>query len=471
MVATPTDSTQTIWGLSIGMLHARFWAARGVQVVWRGEPTELAPHAELYLLMEPRTLAIFRPAAVLDVISWMAPDLSVIRLRDVRDRGYHEVIAHDAAGRFAGFRREYRSRPALTRRVGLTTDREIAAAWQTAENTREGWRRLRKLAPRDRRFAATLPARVYDLDIPADAVWFMRDLSHTWRRPDATVGRIRRVGDRAWVDDDATVSSRARFVGPVWVGAGRVAPENTPAVGPAVMWDRPDARPTVEAIPWLELEELPGPTAPPRKAPRRGLLGRSMKRAFDVAVSAAALAVMLPLYPLIAAAIVIEDGFPVFFRHKRETLGGREFACIKFRSMRRDAERIKAELAARNEADGPQFYMREDPRLTRVGRFLRKYQVDEWPQFLNVLVGDMSIVGPRPSPYKENQFCPPWREARLSVRPGITGLWQTSRTRQAGADFQEWIRFDIEYVEKQSFWLDMKILFKTFVVVFRELSR
>ena len=137
------------------------------------------------------------------------------------------------------------------------------------------------------------------------------------------------------------------------------------------------------------------------------------------------------LYPFIMLAIWIEDGRPFFFGHTRETLGGREFSCWKFRSMRKDAEKIKEQLKKPNQADGPQFYIENDPRLTRVGRFLRKYNLDEFPQFWNVLVGDMSVVGPRPSPHHENQFCPAWREARLSVRPGITGLWQVKRTRRA----------------------------------------
>ena len=115
----------------------------------------------------------------------------------------------------------------------------------------------------------------------------------------------------------------------------------------------------------------------------------------------------LPLYPLIMLAIWIEDGRPFFFAHRRETLGGREFPCFKFRSMRKDAEKMKAELQRTNQADGPQFYIENDPRLTRVGRFLRKYNLDELPQFFNVLVGDMSVVGPRPSPLQRKPVLPP----------------------------------------------------------------
>ena len=196
-----------------------------------------------------------------------------------------------------------------------------------------------------------------------------------------------------------------------------------------------------------------------------------MKLAFDYVVSFFGVVATLPLYPFIMLAIWLEDGRPFFFAHRRETIGGRVFPCIKFRSMRKDAEKMKAALRASNQADGPQFFIENDPRLTRVGRFLRRYNLDELPQLLNVLAGHMSLVGPRPSPHSENQYCPGWREARLSVRPGITGLWQVKRTRRRGADFQEWIKYDLEYVEKRSFWLDLVIIWKTFAMVFFKVSR
>src|SRR4029078_1620608 len=164
------------------------------------------------------------------------------------------------------------------------------------------------------------------------------------------------------------------------------------------------------------------------------------KRLFDIVGAIVGLAITLPSYPLVFLATWLEDGWPFFFGHRRETRGGREFSCLKFRSMRKDADKIKARLQAENQADGPQFFIERDPRLTRVGRFLRKYNLDELPQFWNVLVGDMSLIGPRPSPRAENQFCPPWREARLSVRPGITGLWQRRRTRRGGSAVQGWLQ-------------------------------
>lgn len=115
-----------------------------------------------------------------------------------------------------------------------------------------------------------------------------------------------------------------------------------------------------------------------------------------------------------------------------------------------------------NEVDGPQFKMADDPRISRVGRFLRETYLDEIPQFVNVLLGQMSVVGPRPSPEQENTLCPWWRDARLSVRPGVTGMWQVMRTREAGKDFNEWIQYDVEYVEKLSLKMDLWIIYKTF---------
>jgi lipopolysaccharide/colanic/teichoic acid biosynthesis glycosyltransferase len=127
-----------------------------------------------------------------------------------------------------------------------------------------------------------------------------------------------------------------------------------------------------------------------------------------------------------------------------------------------DADSMQATLREKNEVDGPQFKITNDPRMTPLGRWLSRLCIDELPQFYNVLRGDMSLVGPRPSPDKENQLCPGWRRARLSVRPGVTGLWQVLRYREAGAsDFQQWIYYDLEYVRHQSLWLDRQLLLYT----------
>jgi lipopolysaccharide/colanic/teichoic acid biosynthesis glycosyltransferase len=192
-----------------------------------------------------------------------------------------------------------------------------------------------------------------------------------------------------------------------------------------------------------------------------------IKRTMDIVGSLLFLAFTLPFYPFIALAIKINSPGPVFFSHLRQGRGGKNFKCWKFRTMATNADAIKANLMAQNEVDGPQFKIKRDPRIFAVGSVLRKLNIDEWPQFFNVLIGDMSVVGPRPSPDRENQMCPAWREARLSVRPGITGLWQVSRKREVETDFQEWIYYDVQYVKKQSIWLDIKILFKTIRVMLK----
>ncbi len=456
----------TVWGLEPTQLHARFWASRGIQVVRQGEPSEIVRHAELFLLTDPGTMTIFRTSQIVEQIAWLGCELMFIRLLDSRDRGYREFVQMRGE-RFMRVERKYGD--SRLARVALTTEREIAVLWQKATDPRTGWQHLRKAVRRQDRWTISARARVYESENDHDVAAFVRDLVQTWTRPDAAIHGIRPVRPGVWVRDGEQVDPQARFVGQVWIGAGRPQQLRSTAVGPSVLWDSPGARPEPEDIRWLDLE----PTAPPnfpvpkKKAPA----ARMAKRAFDVAFSLAALAGTLPLYPVIAAAVFIEDPGPIFFVHKRETMGGKVFGCIKFRSMRTDAEKIKRQLAAENRADGPQFYIPNDPRLTRVGAFLRKYQLDEIPQFLNVLRGHMSVVGPRPSPFEENQFCPPWREARLSVRPGVTGLWQIKRTRRVGADFQEWIKYDIEYVERQTFWLDLYIIWKTILLLFRGVTR
>jgi lipopolysaccharide/colanic/teichoic acid biosynthesis glycosyltransferase len=125
------------------------------------------------------------------------------------------------------------------------------------------------------------------------------------------------------------------------------------------------------------------------------------------------------------------------------------------------ADALQRTLYKQNAVDGPQFKLEHDPRITRIGHWLRKTNIDELPQLINVLRGHMSLIGPRPSPFRENQICVPWRQARLSVQPGITGLWQICRHERDAGDFHQWIYFDILYVRHLSFWLDLKILLAT----------
>ncbi len=189
---------------------------------------------------------------------------------------------------------------------------------------------------------------------------------------------------------------------------------------------------------------------------------RFAKRSFDIVVSGLALVVLAIPLLIVGALVRLTSKGPAMFGHTRQGLGGAEFSCLKFRTMIQDAEAMQAELQVDNEVDGPQFKIDSDPRLTRLGFWLRRYNVDELPQLINVLRGEMSLVGPRPSPDGENQCCPEWRKARLSVRPGITGLWQVMRLRKRSAsDFQEWIYYDVEYARHRSMWLDLQLLIYT----------
>ncbi|MBE0534947.1 MAG: sugar transferase [Phycisphaerae bacterium] len=188
---------------------------------------------------------------------------------------------------------------------------------------------------------------------------------------------------------------------------------------------------------------------------------RYIKRLFDVAASSAILLLFVPFFPVVAAAIKFSSPGPVFYRARRQGLGGKAFDCLKLRTMVPTAEGMQEKLRAVNQVDGPQFKMENDPRVNAVGRFLRDTNLDEIPQFINVLRGEMSVIGPRPSPEHENAGCPQWRYARLSVRPGITGLWQLCRTREEGKDFQEWVHYDSTYVRKLSFGMDFWIFWKT----------
>ena len=186
---------------------------------------------------------------------------------------------------------------------------------------------------------------------------------------------------------------------------------------------------------------------------------RTGKRLLDVAGAAAALVIASPLLLLAAIAIKLESRGPVLYRSTRIGRGGRPFTFLKLRSMVHDADRHRHRLKHLNECDGPVFKMNRDPRVTRVGRFLRVTSIDEIPQFVNVLVGHMSLVGPRPPIPEEVAQYEPWQLRRLDVRPGLTCLWQISGRSRIG--FQEWMRLDLEYIRRQSFALDMNILIRT----------
>lgn len=201
-----------------------------------------------------------------------------------------------------------------------------------------------------------------------------------------------------------------------------------------------------------------------RSAPEASWQG-IFKQVLDLSAAFVLLLILLPVLAFVAITIRITSPGPVLFRQKRCGLNGRPFTMLKFRSMVSDAEQRKQELAALNEMGGPVFKVTNDPRITRVGRWLRKYSLDELPQLFNVLRGEMSLVGPRPLPVDEvSRFDDPAHRRRLSVKPGLTCLWQVSG-RNDVRDFRDWVRLDLEYIDNWSFWLDLKILWRTIPVV------
>jgi lipopolysaccharide/colanic/teichoic acid biosynthesis glycosyltransferase len=459
-----------VWGLSTVQLHDRFWAARGVQVVRLGEPSEIVEGAELFMLTDPRTLVMMRIREVVEKAIWMQPDLLIVRLKNMREEQYSETALCDSQGMFIRYQRNYGGWDSRLARICFTRDPVIVRSWQNATDVRTIWQKFRKTIQPEERVTMTLTGRVYDRTSSGETAQFVRDLVQQWKRPDTTIPGIEQHSTGVWVMKEGAgrnvspkIDSGTEFIGPVWIGAGRqvgAGHGHAGIVGPTALWDDSSAQPAQEKLEWQEIEPADVLTRTPHIEPTSGFYEIS-KRLFDIAGALFGILLTLPIYPIVFIATFVEDGLPIFYAQKRETRGGREFGCLKFRSMRRNADAIKAKLQAENQADGPQFFMQHDPRLTNVGRILRKYNIDELPQLWNVLLGDMSLVGPRPSPRAENQFCPPWREARLSVRPGLTGLWQVKRTRRRGLDFQEWIKFDLEYVKRAGWRQDVLILFET----------
>lgn len=189
-----------------------------------------------------------------------------------------------------------------------------------------------------------------------------------------------------------------------------------------------------------------------------------VKRLIDIISSILGLILLSPVLLIVGILIKFESKGPIIFRQKRVGKDGRLFKLYKLRSMVVDAEEIKKSLLRQNEMSGPMFKMKNDPRVTKVGSFIRKTSIDELPQLLNVLKGEMSLVGPRPSLPKEVAKFEPWMNERLQVKPGLTCYWQTSG--RSNIDFEDWMKLDIKYVRDRNFLLDIKLIIKTVFVLF-----
>ncbi len=276
---------------------------------------------------------------------------------------------------------------------------------------------------------------------------------------------------------DVVIEERAVVMGPAVIGAGArvgagaivtqaiVAPGGVvPAGGevyrrgPIGVAGREPARPAHVIAGDASLDGHEGATAD-MPTPRSRYM--AVKRILEATAAGLLLLLLSPVIAVVALLVAIDSKGPIFFGHEREGLKGRRFRCLKFRTMQVNAAALERELHAQSLVDGPQFKLRKDPRVTRVGRVLRLTNLDELPQLINVVRGEMGLVGPRPSPFRENQLCVPWRHGRLSVRPGITGLWQVCRHDRSEGDFHQWIEYDLLYVRHMSFVLDARIMAAT----------
>ena len=188
------------------------------------------------------------------------------------------------------------------------------------------------------------------------------------------------------------------------------------------------------------------------------------KRAIDIIGAGSGLLLLSPVIAIVACAVKFTSKGPIFFSQKRVGKNGKIFEMYKFRSMVVNAEELKEKLVHQNEMSGPMFKMKDDPRVTKIGKFIRKTSIDELPQLWNVLKGDMSLVGPRPSLPKEVKQFENWMYKRLTVKPGLTCYWQVSG--RNNIDFEDWMKLDISYVESRNLWIDIKLILKTVFVLF-----
>jgi lipopolysaccharide/colanic/teichoic acid biosynthesis glycosyltransferase len=276
------------------------------------------------------------------------------------------------------------------------------------------------------------------------------------------LGQLRERIGRGWVEELVVEGDDSYDLLEITVRAAREAGRPLRVRGPRPRADLPPAQAGER---WLSADS--GWRLLPCRRPARQ---RFMKRTLDIVGASMALILLLPLLMVIALAVRLTSPGPILYPWRVVGRNGRPFTGYKFRTMVNDADARKAELLARNEMIGPVFKLTDDPRLTRVGRHLRRHSLDELPQLWSVLMGDMSLVGPRPAFRHEVEQFELWQLRKLSVTPGLTCLWQV-RGRNRIRDFAEWARLDLEYIDTWSLRLDLAILLRTLLVVVRGTGR
>ena len=460
------DGDIRLWGMSCAQLHKAYWSSHGVACVRLGSGEVPQPGADLYLLLESNQSVVFDLRAIAESLLWNRAHITRLRLVEKASKQYGEFLQLDSRGDITKIERRYRAADCASTQVLLGTRMTDASIWSAAGSSALAFAAMRK-GGRLRSDATECVGQQFDLSTQSGRTNLLRNLATVWPHPDHVLSGVTQLRVGVFGVQGTELRATDRCVAPLWLGAVSAEREPLVCVGPDVVWDTTETA----VVTMRPIEEIFSPDDAARVSVSIESTGWyvSVKRAADFLISLVVLLVMSPVLLVCCFAVVIDDGFPIFFGHKRQSKGGATFRCWKFRTMRRNAEALVAELRKQNLCDGPQVFIKDDPRVTRVGKVFRKLQLDEFPQFWNVLFGDMSIVGPRPSPDNENQYCPAWREIRLSVRPGITGNWQVKRTRAEGKDFQEWIQYDIEYVEKMGPIFDVWLCILTVVNIVRSL--
>ena len=460
--------SSTVWGLHAHTLHDAYWRSQGIQCVRRNENFEPQPGRDLFMLMEPEQCAVFDLYSLANAIEWNRAPLTRIRVA-ATSQPYVERVVENGRGELVKLVREYSGSDSGSCRVLLTRRASIAQVWANSQSRRRAWTELRRFIDWTRTDHYRIEGFLSQCNTPASAHALIDTLVRDWAEPGLVVDGIVQLRPGIWGVAGTRLEGLEHIVAPAWVGFRADKPLSGILIGPAALGDEnPHQQEAPKPLRVFNIAEI-------QRASNRDMASASedislyspAKRLIDIVVSLLALIFLSPVMLVVALAVLFYNGRPIFFPHIRQTMGGANFKCWKFRTMLQNAESMVTEFSDADLADGPQVYIRNDPRITPLGRFLRRFHLDELPQLWNVLVGDMSLVGPRPSPDRENQFCPAWREARLSVRPGITGLWQVERTRAPGRDFQEWIKYDIEYVNRASLALDFRICVKTVVKILK----
>lgn len=461
--------------------------------------------SDLLLLIDPRCI-VLDESAFRTLVQGASPYLGARYLvaLDRSHHGTHELLQMDHDGRVRRIQRYYDGHTWIQTQDVAAALVPVAALWDLTDPAITDLPRLRRALASCGALATDFPAKSPAMNLRVEGGYLQLN-----ERTSPGVGartppaEYREHTPDIWIGPRCEIAPNARLYGPLLIQPGvRIGADSVligpsligsnSRIGPGVTLAKCVVSPNSNLAPHsvahqrvlagaVEGRYLPlrydvqdegltgllgmldeqGPTAVHHKTQDHGRYLR-FKAWSDTVVALAALVLLSPLMALVALAVKLTSRGPVFFGHEREGMLGRPFKCWKFRTMIVNAVELERKLSSEtNEVDGPQFKLKRDPRVTPLGRFLRASNLDELAQLFNVVRGEMSLIGPRPSPFRENQICVPWRLARLSVRPGITGLWQVCRHQRASGDFHQWISYDILYAKNVSLWLDLKILIAT----------